>query len=189
MVGQPKIKTHTTNQTTMNKALKVNWKQQPWKSQSDKPIAEKLGCSQSTVRHKRSVHAPGTIEARGSKFKFDKLTDADWSKPNEDIAAKLGCSKTLVALHRAQLGKPFAERRSGGGRKVTLDYSKYDPSLTAAVNAQNLGCSVNYITVLKQKLANQQPAKPEVQPEPAKKAAKIGKKVAADTSDLIKDLV
>lgn len=155
----------------MNKALKINWKQQPWKSKSDKEIADKLGCSITTVRVKRGTFAPSTIEARGSRFNFDGLTETDWKKPNEIIAAKLGCSKTLVAIQRQFRGIPCAERRKAGGRKVSLDYSLYDPLLKASENAKILGCSVNYITIVKQKVASGLAAKPQ---------AKGSKKAASD---------
>lgn len=113
----------------------------------DKEIAEKLGVSKSTVARYRSI-----LGLRKRAYTPEKAIDfsgVDLSRPVNEIAEELGCSRHSVSL---------ARMKKGEARHRDIDFSHADWGKTNAELAKQFNCTVQTITAARKKFGN--PRKP-----------------------------
>ena len=84
------------------------------------------------------------------------ITDQEWThNSNHSLGIKYDSSPATVGQYRRVHGKPKGPRSPGSGRPKKYDLSLIDWSLTTTANAERLGCSPAYITLLRRKHAQQ----------------------------------
>lgn len=114
-------------------------------SLSDKEIAERLGCSEGTIIRCRSIL--GLRKRRKVSAKAIDFSDVDLSRPVDDIAAELGCSRHTVSLARMKNGK---------ARKRDIDFSDADWTKTNPELAQEYNCSARTVWNARRRLGIEQ---------------------------------
>ena len=84
------------------------------------------------------------------------ITDQEWThNSNQSLGIKHQATAATVGQYRRVHGKPKGPRSPGSGRPQKYDLSLIDWSLTTTANAERLGCSPAYITLLRRKHAQQ----------------------------------
>lgn len=82
------------------------------------------------------------------------ITDQEWKhNSNHSLGIKHRATAATVGQYRRVHGKPKGPRSPGSGRPQKYDLSLIDWSLTTTANAERLGCSPAYITLLRRKHA------------------------------------
>lgn len=80
------------------------------------------------------------------------ITDQEWLLfSNHSLGIKHNATPATVGQYRRIHGKPKGPRSPGSGRPQKYDLSRIDWSLTTTANAERLGCSPAYITLLRRK--------------------------------------
>lgn len=114
-------------------------------SLSDKEIAKRLDCSVGTVVRCRSIL--GLRKRNRISSKAIDFSEVDLSRPVDDIAAELGCSRHTVSLARMKNGK---------ARQRDIDFSDADWTKTNPELAQEYNCSVRTVWNARRRLGIEQ---------------------------------
>lgn len=90
---------------------------------------------------------------------FHNITDLEWKhNSNQALGIKYKATSATVGQYRRIHGKPKGPRSPGSGRPQKYDLSLLDWSLSQTANAERLGCSPAYITLLRRKHTQQNDA-------------------------------
>lgn len=109
---------------------------------TNKEIAEKVGCCETTVRLYKKINGiqKPKIKVRKPKFDFSGISNEELAHTKE-IAAKLGCSEWTVTFERSKRGVTLKTRN--------IDFSSVNWELSNEEIARGIGCT--YATVYRKR--------------------------------------
>ena len=119
---------------------------------TNKEIAEKVGCCETTVRFYKKINGiqKPKIKVRKPKFDFSGISNEELAHTKE-IAAKLGCSEWTVTFERSKRGVTLRTRN--------IDFSSVNWELSNEEIARNIGCAPGTVYRKRKELGKPKPVR------------------------------